>query len=311
MKNEVGLKHIALELGISMVAVSRALKDCDDISETTKQKVRQKAIELGYVPRPLEKSNHKTIAILVDSLGSSFFGMIAEKLIEEFKKYNCLLNFIPTSQNYACKENVKEALEISVDGIISFLVPHQDAYEMVLLHRVPFLLFGRYVDNPKMNIVYMDDYLGGEIAASYLIENGANKLCYIGVDGIECSLRRQEGFLNETQKQGINDIKIIQGNDIDNDMNKVEKLINEGYKWFFCFDDSLANYLLNSQKDKDIHVVGFNGSSKFLPHYDFITSIHADYDLMVKDAVNILNNKINNKNEGDFVVIKHKTELCK
>lgn len=308
MKNEVGLKHIALELGISMVAVSRALKDCDDISEQTKQKVRQKAIELGYVPRPLEKSNHKTIAILVDSLGSSFFGMIAEKLIEEFKKFNCLVNFIPTSQNFVCKENVKEALEISVDGIISFLVPHQDAYEMVLLHRVPFLLFGRYVDNSKMNIVYMDDYLGGEIAASYLIDNGADKLCYVGVDSIECSLRRQEGFINKGKELGIKDIIKIQGND---EMNKVEELINTGYKWYFCFDDSLANYLINSHKEKDIHVVGFNGSSKFLPHYDFITSIHADYDLMVKDAVKILIDKINNKNEGDSIVIKHKTEICK
>ena len=306
MKNEVGLKHIALELGISMVAVSRALKDCADISESTKQKVRQKAIELGYVPRPLEKSNHKTIAILVDSLGSSFFGMIAEKLIEEFKKYNCLINFIPTSQNYACKENIKEALEMSVDGIISFLVPHQDAYEMVLLHRVPFLLFGRYVENTNMNIVYMDDYLGGGIAASYLIEKGANKLCYVGVDSIECSLRRQKGFLDEANKNGIKDINIIQGNDLD----QINELINKGYKWFFCFDDSLAIHLINSQKDKNIHVVGFNGTSEFLTHYEFITSIHADYDSMVKDAVSILNNKINNKNEGELIVIKHKTKLC-
>lgn len=32
MKNDIGLKHIALELKISLVAVSRALKDYDDIS---------------------------------------------------------------------------------------------------------------------------------------------------------------------------------------------------------------------------------------------------------------------------------------
>ena len=59
MKNDIGLKHIALELKISLVAVSRALKDYDDISELTKHKVRQKAIELGYVPRPVDKIKHK------------------------------------------------------------------------------------------------------------------------------------------------------------------------------------------------------------------------------------------------------------
>ena len=63
MKNEVGLKHIALELGLSVVAVSRALKDGDDIGELTKHRVRQKAIELGYMPRPMKESKYKTIAV--------------------------------------------------------------------------------------------------------------------------------------------------------------------------------------------------------------------------------------------------------
>ena len=45
-----GLKNIAYNLGISINTVSRALRDCDDISDATKQKVREKAIELGYLP---------------------------------------------------------------------------------------------------------------------------------------------------------------------------------------------------------------------------------------------------------------------
>lgn len=306
MKNEVGLKHIALELGISIVAVSRALKDCNDISESMKRKVRQKAIELGYMPRPLVKTDHKTIAILVDSLGSPFFGMIAEKMIEEFKKYNCITTFIPTSQNYACKENIKEALELSVDGIISFLVPHEDAFEMVLLHRVPFLLFGRQENDNRMNSVYMDDALGGAIAASYLINKGANKLCYIGVDAIECSLRRQEGFVKEGKKNNIKDICIIQSDEV----NRLDDLIEEGYNWFFCFDDELAYYISNNKKDKNICVIGFNGMSRFLSHYKSFASIHADYDLMVKDAIEILYNKIVNKNENNSIVRKYNTELC-
>ena len=38
-----GLKSIAYELNLSINTVSRALRDCDDISEATKEKVRQKA----------------------------------------------------------------------------------------------------------------------------------------------------------------------------------------------------------------------------------------------------------------------------
>jgi peroxiredoxin len=32
------------------------------------------------------------------------------KMIEEFKKHNCLVHFISTAQNYASKENIKENL---------------------------------------------------------------------------------------------------------------------------------------------------------------------------------------------------------
>ena len=306
MKNVVGLKHLASDLGLSIAAISRALKDYDDISEETKRKVRLKAIELGYIPKSLKESHKKIIAILVNSLGSSFFGIIAEKLIEELKKYNCLVHFISTAQNFASKENIKEALELSADGIISFIIPDDDAYEIALLYRIPVLLFGRYIEKPKLNVVYMDDFLGGQIAASYLIEKGAKKLCYIGVNEIECSLRRQEGFINGCYKNNIRDIQIIQNSEI----YKVADFINDGYLWYFCFDDGLANYLINSQKGKNIHVIGFNGLSKFFEEYNFFASISANYDDMISDTASILNEKIINQNNGEAIIVKHKTELC-
>lgn len=308
MKNDIGLKHIALELKISIVAVSRALKDYDDISESTKHKVRQKAIELGYVPRPVDKIKHKIIAVFVDSLVSSMFGMITEKMIEELKKRDYLLILIPTAKNYVSKENVKEALKLSVDAMISFLIPYDNAYEISLLHRVPFLLFGRYYERPKLNVVYMDDEEGGQIAATYLIhECRATKLCYIGVHDIECSLRRQKGFLEKAKQEGISDVIVLKESQI----KQVTDLIEQGYHWFFCFDDNLANYLYDSQKSKDIHVIGFNGISQFSQQFEFIASINADYDQMVHDAVEILMKKIKTQNDGDAIIKKHKTQLCK
>lgn len=308
MKNDIGLKHIALELKISLVAVSRALKDYDDISEITKHKVRQKAIELGYVPRPVDKIKHKIIAVFVDSLVSPMFGIITEKMIEELKKKNYLIILIPTAKNYVSKENVKEALKLSVDAMISFLIPHDNAYEIALLHRVPFLLFGRYDERPKLNVVCMDDEQGGQLAASYLIDEcHATKLCYIGVDDIECSARRQQGFLEKAEQTGIKDVLVLK----EEQMREVSDLIEKGYHWFFCFDDNLANYLYDSQKSKDIHVIGFNGISNYSQQFEFIASINADYDQMVHEAVEILMQKIACKNEGEPIIKKYQTKLCK
>ena len=54
------MKEIALELGVSLNTVSRALRDCYDISESMKEKVRQKAIEMGYVPNIVYQSIKNT-----------------------------------------------------------------------------------------------------------------------------------------------------------------------------------------------------------------------------------------------------------
>ena len=48
-KKYVTIRDIALKAGISANSVSRALNDKDDISRETKARVRDIALELGYI----------------------------------------------------------------------------------------------------------------------------------------------------------------------------------------------------------------------------------------------------------------------
>ena len=298
MKNDVGLKNIALELGISVNAVSRALRDMDDISESIKEKVREKAIEMNYIPlsmaKNLKKGSTKTIAVFVDSLKSPYFGMINELLIEELKMKGYRVLIIPTNSFIACKDNIKEALELRVDGIITFLIPNKDAYDIATLNKIPMLLFGRYFDFPKMSCIYMNDYMGGQIAGQYLVDSKkCKKLCYIGSSNIECNERRRDGFFDYAKSKGIDDYVYLEAED---KYDKVIELIETGYSGFFCFDDLLANFVIKYQTNKKINVVGFNGESRFYEYAYNITSIESDYSLMVKETVEILINQINGAN---------------
>ena len=67
-----GLKNIAYALGLSINTVSRALRDCSDISESTKEKVRKKAYEMGYMPSNIsqfiKRDGIKLVAIVINSL---------------------------------------------------------------------------------------------------------------------------------------------------------------------------------------------------------------------------------------------------
>lgn len=311
MKNDVGLKNIAYELNLSVTAVSRALRDCDDISETIKQKVRDKAIELNYLPlsmiKNMKKGPTKILAILVSSLKSPYFGMINELLIEELKLRGYRAIIIPTNSDIANKENIKEALDIRADGILSYLIPNKDAFDIATLHKVPFLLFGRYDDQQKMNCIYMDDYMGGQIACEFLVkERKCKKLCYIELSFIECNERRKKGFIDKAKELGIDKCVCIEEHEMNQ---KVTSLIKEGYSGFFCFDDQIASFIVKHQDDYDISIVGFNGMSRFYEYAYNITSIEADYKKMAKDAIETLIYQIDNRNDKNRIIEKFQTNL--
>jgi hypothetical protein len=88
----VGLKTIAFELNVSVNTVSRALRDCDDISDETKLKVRQKAYELGYMPNNIsqfiKRDGKNLISVVVNSFNNLYFNIVCEKLISLFKEKN-------------------------------------------------------------------------------------------------------------------------------------------------------------------------------------------------------------------------------
>ena len=67
------LKEIARRVGRSVTTVSRALAGYDDVSEATREQVRQVALELGYEPniiaRQLQKQRTDTIGLILPTFG--------------------------------------------------------------------------------------------------------------------------------------------------------------------------------------------------------------------------------------------------
>ena len=97
------LKDIARELGVSTATVSKALNDLPDISEETKQLVREKAKEMGYFPnlaaRALKTHRSYNIGVLcVDDKNSAlthpFFSRVLESLKSEAEAQGYDITFI-------------------------------------------------------------------------------------------------------------------------------------------------------------------------------------------------------------------------
>ncbi|MEP7002378.1 MAG: LacI family DNA-binding transcriptional regulator, partial [bacterium] len=78
----VTLKDIAKKVGLSMATVSRALADHPDISGETKERVREVAQALSYIPnyraRYLRAKHSRLIALIVPEMNMFFMpSMIA------------------------------------------------------------------------------------------------------------------------------------------------------------------------------------------------------------------------------------------
>ena len=76
----VRLKDIAERAGVTVTAVSRALKGKNDISETTRIRIQRIADEMGYIPNTnasrLRSNSNRSIGVVVTYLDNFFYNRI-------------------------------------------------------------------------------------------------------------------------------------------------------------------------------------------------------------------------------------------
>jgi LacI family transcriptional regulator len=304
---EVGLKEIAYELGVSINTVSRALRDCDDISEGMKKKVRAKAIELGYSPNGVEdyvkKNLKKSIAFVGPDFTNSYFTIMCNELITylDESKYN--FNLIILRKNELEEEDIKRCILQRVDGIISFLEVTQEIADIAKLYNIPLVAVGRQLNVKNIDNIYTDDYRGGRIAGEYLFrEKLCKKPCFLTYKNIECSLRRQQGFVSVAYEMGI-DVDIVEIAD-KNEL-KVENFYDK-YDAIFCFNDELAYFLLYNvaiiseeanDRFKDVHIVGYDALAHRIRGLKRITSINSNYHAVAEFTMKLIQDRVENRSK--------------
>ena len=150
-KTNVCLKSIAYELKVSVNTVSRALRDCSDISEKTKKKVRQKALEMGYLPSNLlhsvKEDSSKLIALVINNIKNYYFILMSNKLMFYLKREGYVCVIINLFGDKFTIDAVKECIYQRVDGIISFVEPTKESLDVVKINKIPLLIVGRHIDD--------------------------------------------------------------------------------------------------------------------------------------------------------------------
>lgn len=190
MKQKITLKHIARELGVSISTVSKALKNSQEISTDTKEKVQAFAKLYNYKPNnvaiSLKNKRTKNIGVIIPDIVHHFFTTVIRGVEQYANKlgYNVV---VCVSNESFDKEviNMEMLANGSVDGfIMSISTETQKLNDFNHLREVtdqgiPLVLFDRTTNEIECDKVIIDDRVGARKAVEKFIENGKRKIALV------------------------------------------------------------------------------------------------------------------------------------
>jgi LacI family transcriptional regulator len=210
--NQVTIKDIARELGISPSTVSRALKDHPDISPETKKNVNELAEKLNYTPNivalSLRQSKTNTIGVVIPEIVHFFFSTVISGI--EDVAYSAGYNVILTQSNESFSReaiNIKALFNSRVDGMLISLSRETSTFdhiEAMLAKGVPMVFFDRVYDNGNSSMVVVDDLSGAKEATRHLIEQGCKNIVHLeGPPNLAITKQRLEGFMEAMKEANL------------------------------------------------------------------------------------------------------------
>ena len=128
-----------------MNTVSRALRDCKDISKKTKESVRLKAIEMGYLPSTMSKLSYngkRLIAVATSEFKNLFFATMCSNLFKKIREDPNYEITIVNSNSRVDATVIKNCISQRVDALISLFEFEEEAVELAKVNNIPLVLIG-------------------------------------------------------------------------------------------------------------------------------------------------------------------------
>jgi DNA-binding LacI/PurR family transcriptional regulator len=311
---KVSQKDIAESLNISRVTVTKALKDHPDIAVDTIKKVKDKALEMGYIPnligRSLSSQRTYMIGVVVPKIDHSFFSYSIEKIYEsaQSRGYN-IIPMVSFEDNEQEIENIRTLISMSVDGII--LDPSQNTadnqgYQMAVNAGCKVIYYDRCPSSNAHASVVTDDRNGAYEITRHLIEKGYRKIYHFaGPGSLNIADERRKGYeaaMNENNLLShILNVELTRENGY-----KALKRVadeNELPDAIFAVNDPVAFGIYDAANElgikipDDLAVVGFGDIRTSALISPPMTTVRPPLDQMAEATVDILVDMIENKKD--------------
>ncbi|MBE0545336.1 MAG: LacI family DNA-binding transcriptional regulator [Verrucomicrobia bacterium] len=210
----VRLKDIAARVGVSVMTVSKALRDAHDVSSATKARIKLAAQEMGYVPdstaQGLRTRTTKTFGLVISSTTNPIFARVVFAIEERAYElgYDVLLAH---TLNLAEREEacIRRLLSRRVDGLfvspVYRMEPQARIYQELVTRRTPVVLLGSAAPFCDAFVsVQIEELAGSYQITQHLLKLGHRRIAYLtGPATAPWAHERFEGYRRALREEGL------------------------------------------------------------------------------------------------------------
>ncbi|MFA7377106.1 MAG: LacI family DNA-binding transcriptional regulator [Acholeplasmataceae bacterium] len=314
----ITIKDIAKYCGVSVSTVSYALSNNSTISEKTKQRVREAAKALNYVPnsnaRSLkQKSTHK-IGVFVPGfqgpIHPTILAGIAHILRNIDEKYNMIVTFADEDMSLIKQRSIDLAIIMDAKTSKDLIVELSDY--------MPIITFDQDIEHASIYNTFVDNTKAMMNLTNLMIKKGCRRIGYV--------LGSSSSYHNELRftgyKEGLKENGIPFNNDLVYNADAftefkgqetisilLENLDELPFDGLICANDELAIGALQALKEhnyqvpKDCLIAGFDDIEKTLYVHPNLTTVKVDWFSYGKQIAELALEILNKKNPNQSLTI--------
>ena len=313
IKKSVTMSDIAKAIGVSNVTVSKALGDKEGVGNDLREKIKQKAKEMGYQFSGSAKMMKENLTFSISVIvarhfiqdASAFYWVVYRYIVELLQKQNYygILDVVSEDDEATC-EMPKSVYDKKVDGVI-VLGQFSNTYVNALMSLgVPTVFLDFYSSRNDIDTVIADNFFGSYTITNYLFSMGHRKIGFIGSIGSTSSIQdRYLGYYKAHIENRIrlNQAWVIEDRRPDGTSYQEFALPAELPTAFVCNCDEAAYILINQLRAKglkipeNVSVVGYDNHIYSTISNPRITTIDVNSYEMSNHAVDMIIKKIQDK----------------
>jgi DNA-binding LacI/PurR family transcriptional regulator len=312
-------RDVALLAGVSQSTVSRVLNDSETrlISDSTSQRVRAAALELGYSPHPLARAlrgkHTHLIGLIVREIEDPFFARFISHLSIEARElgYQIVLGH--------AHSDPKQALQMTAvletrhcDGVLLLGDLRDDvpATNKILKENRVVVALCRGQTPASVPTINSDNRTGMALLLEHLYALGHRRIAFVSGGWLGDIRDRQQAYLAFQQLRGlpvVPEYSQTDSNDLEGGHRAMRRLLAIPVRptAVMAADDVMAIGVLKAIADaglripQDISVTGFDGIEMSQFTTPALTTVRQPVETMSRQALQLLMRLINNETIPD------------